>query len=377
MIKRPAFFLKLSVMAVLLAFLCTLGFQPEGAGAAAEARQLTLEECIDLALQNNPQVKLAELGRDKAAVTLRQARDTARGIDLYNPPSYVLGVQSAYDLAKLKLVVPRQAQSAMDIAETVYATRINGLKVSVEKNYYDLIKARRSVVISQDKLQRAQEQLRIAKTRFDVGTTARSEVLDAETRVAQAEAALITARSQDEVARVALNQVIGLPEDTPVVPVTEFTFEESAVDLAAAIDEALRSDLSVIQARENSQTKQYELEVAANYYPSNVPTYKLAEIANQEAQLNLTQAEDALRLRVRQAHSNLLAAGEQVKVLEKSLEMARENARLASLRYEYGLGTSIESMNASGALAETEAAYLEALYNYNLAKSRFKYNIFS
>jgi hypothetical protein len=54
------------------------------------------------------------------------------------------------------------------------------------------------------------------------------------------------------------------------------------------------------------------------------------------------------------------------------LEQARENHRLASLRYEVGVGTSLEVLQASEQLLRIESRYVEALFNYHLAVLTFE-----
>jgi hypothetical protein len=54
------------------------------------------------------------------------------------------------------------------------------------------------------------------------------------------------------------------------------------------------------------------------------------------------------------------------------LEQARENRRLASLRYEVGVGTSLEVLQASEQLLRIGSQYVEALFNYHLTVLTFE-----
>ncbi|MBC7294242.1 MAG: TolC family protein, partial [Thermoleophilia bacterium] len=63
----------------------------------------------------------------------------------------------------------------------------------------------------------------------------------------------------------------------------------------------------------------------------------------------------------------MVAADKVLQSLRAGLEQARENHRLASLRYEVVVGTSLEVLQASEQLLRIESQYVEALYNYHLA----------
>ena len=55
-----------------------------------------------------------------------------------------------------------------------------------------------------------------------------------------------------------------------------------------------------------------------------------------------------------------------------SLQQARENHRLASLRYEVGVGSGPEVLEASEQWLAHRARYVEALFNYHLAALTFE-----
>ncbi|MDH7478792.1 MAG: TolC family protein [Syntrophomonadaceae bacterium] len=352
--------------------LITLLVSPLGAapGGDMEPLKLTLQESIDRALRNNPEVTLAQLARDKAKVGLSQARDAARAIDEQHAFNYELG--------KVKWVYPKQAQNAADLADQAYQYSIDGLKLLVEKSYYDLLKAQRTLDNKNEALKRAEEMLRVANSKYSVGTVPRTEVLNAEVRLAQAQAELTLAGSSLDTAMLNFNQTVGIPLGQKVTLVEDFGFVPfDELDINQFVEESLQKQIPVLQARSAWEVKQVQLETAGKYYSTSVYSYKLAEIEANEAEQNYVKTQNSIRLAIMQNYSSLLGARDRIRVLEKSLEQARENVRLANLRYEVGLGTNLEVLEAAGALNDTQAAYLEALYNYNLCKARFKYQIFT
>ena len=72
------------------------------------------------------------------------------------------------------------------------------------------------MTVAQQGVDLAQQQLNLAKTRFEAGSAARFDVLRAEVDLANAKTTLIRARSQQDIAYQALRTVLSLPPDTPL-----------------------------------------------------------------------------------------------------------------------------------------------------------------
>jgi len=77
-------------------------------------------------------------------------------------------------------------------------------------------------------------------------------------------------------------------------------------------------------------------------------TSRPAQIIDVEkAEINLENTRNQVALDLTRAYLNALAAGKVSQSLKAGLEQARENHRLASLRYEVGVGTGLEVLQAS------------------------------
>lgn len=70
---------------------------------------------------------------------------------------------------------------------------------------------------------------------------------------------------------------------------------------------------------------------------------------------------------VRDAYLNIVHAQERTEVARKSIESARENARVESLKYQTGAGTNTDYLDAQTDLLRTEADYYRALFDEEIA----------
>jgi outer membrane protein TolC len=91
----------------------------------------------------------------------------------------------------------------------------------------------------------------------------------------------------------------------------------------------------------------------------------------EKAKLALEDTKRSVSLEAAQAYYNLQAAKEALASYAKALDAAKENYRLSLLRYENGMATTVEVMQADEELANRENQHQSAVYQYNLALVNF------
>ena len=81
---------------------------------------------------------------------------------------------------------------------------------------------------------------------------------------------------------------------------------------------------------------------------------------------------DAIELEVRSAYLNLLEAKTLIDVQRETVEQAQESMRIANLRYENGMITSVELTDAQLALSQAEVNRLQSLHDYAVGLARLE-----
>ena len=81
---------------------------------------------------------------------------------------------------------------------------------------------------------------------------------------------------------------------------------------------------------------------------------------------------DVIELEVRSAYLNLLEAKTLIDVQRETVEQAQESVRIANLRYENGMITSVELTDAQLALSQAEANRLQSLHDYAVGLARLE-----
>ncbi|MEL7242766.1 MAG: TolC family protein, partial [Cyanobacteria bacterium J06573_2] len=90
-----------------------------------------------------------------------------------------------------------------------------------------------------------------------------------------------------------------------------------------------------------------------------------ANVAIAETQFSDTR--NQIRFQVEQAYSGLQSNLENVQTSNAALEQARESLQLARLRFQAGVGTQLEVIDAENALTTAEGNRIGAILDYNRA----------
>jgi outer membrane protein TolC len=97
-----------------------------------------------------------------------------------------------------------------------------------------------------------------------------------------------------------------------------------------------------------------------------------AKVDYYQAVLKEEQTRDEVRLEVEQAYDNLKLARRALEAQRETIAQAEEGMRIANLRYQSGVGTQLEVLSAQTALTDARTNFVQAIYNYRLAKSGLK-----
>ena len=313
------------------------------------------------------------------------------------------GVQSAVKSSKL----------AREAALLDLQAAINDALLQVRTSFYNVLLAREKIKVQESNVELLQSQLKTTTDRFEAGTVSSFEKLRAEVAVANAKAPLITARNDYRLAIESLRQALGLTagrtDALRKVPdfVGTLDFTPVAFDLQAAFDaaHAKRPDLERIAklaaAREEGITvarasslptvsafggwtlrkgvtnsfgdseNGWLLGVQSQWsiFDGKATAGRVAQArsALEQTRLSLGEAQLAIDIEVRRAHSQWQQSTELAEASARVVEQATEAVRLANARYSAGTSTQLDVLSAQVDLTTARTNQLQAYYGYNVA----------
>ncbi len=299
------------------------------------------------------------------------------------------------------------AQANLRGAEATFNRAKQQVVYSAEQIYLQGLLAAENIAAARRALETANESLRVAQARFSTGAAPQFDVLQAEVAVANTEQSLVRAQTGAASAQVNLNAALNLGQDTPLELTDSLAPRPVAGTLAEAIVRALRDrpDLVVFQNQitaaqagidlaasggrpivslgagydlnnSNGQSTgilgswSVTLGVTLSVFDGGITQAKIREAQVRLEQLKVREAQtrQQIELDVRQAWLALQQAAGELAAATKAVEQGREAARLAGVRYQAGVGTSLELLTAQSTLAQAELSLASARFNQNAAR---------
>lgn len=283
----------------------------------------------------------------------------------------------------------------------------NEMKETATTGYFNMLNATNMKALRQESVDRLQAHLDNVIAQYNVGIVARADVLRSEVELANAKQDYITASNEYDVAEATLNNIIGTPLNTTLklkdslqyVPYDndmayclayseqhrpELKQAEYGVDAAEAALVVARSGHmpKVYASASNSwaseswpgdDNEEWQVGVTAsmNIFDSGVTWSKIhaAQENLAKAKESQRQIKDNVELEVRTDYLNLREAEKRITTTQVAVASAEEDYHIAVVRYQAGVGTNIDVMDAQEALTQAKTNYYQALYNYNTSKA--------
>ncbi|MGF1520277.1 MAG: TolC family protein [Nodosilinea sp.] len=398
---------------------------------------LSLETAINLAFANSEQLRLALLQLERTQAGLQAERslllptvDLSGNLQTSNSSSGGGGdsttttlsstLRTDYDLGLSgeRSARIRAAERQVRLAEIRVEQTREELKLATTTDYYAVQEALEQIRINEAFLAAAERNLSDTSLREEVGVGTRFDVLQAEVQVANARQTLTQAISQRQITQRQLARRLNIQ---PSIDLTTL-----AVNIAGAwplsLEESIvlayqnRAELEqfLVEREFNDAQRQLSLAVLRpslgvfgqygvqsllssstgasasiddGFSVGAQLSWRLfdgggarARAAQSEIdiQIDETEFEDArnsIRIEVEEAYYTLVANQANIDTASVAVNQAVEALELANLRFNAGVGTQLEVINAIRDLTEAEGNLVTAVLNYNRALARLERSI--
>ena len=248
---------------------------------------LTLEDSVRLALDNNKTIKQSEADFESAVWARHQARRafgptvgwqgniTKQGGKYYNA-GHINQVFSnglslsmpIYSGGQLENSI-KAADLGMNAAELGLEQTKQAIKENTMAAYYKALQAKNQINVAQDSVNTLNEHLKNVNAQYTVGTVAKSDVLATQVQVANAEQNLITANNDYDVAIASLNNLMGVYTGTKLNLTDSLDYNVYEIPFEDCINYGRTNRPDVLIADYNVEIAKAQMEGAkAGYRPS-------------------------------------------------------------------------------------------------------------
>ncbi|MCE5287165.1 MAG: TolC family protein, partial [Pelosinus sp.] len=114
------------------------------------------------------------------------------------------------------------------------------------------------------------------------------------------------------------------------------------------------------------------LSVSFNVFDNGLAKAKLSQAKHELtiAKEQSRQLEDGITLEVSQAYLNVQEAAERIKNNQVAVNKAKRDYEMAGERYDAGIGTNLDVMDAEVAMTQAKINYVQAIYDYNNSRAQ-------
>ncbi len=396
--------------------------------------EVNLEDCIKLALGNNPRIQSAmqdvfasdarikqvwsnffpQFSWQSGYSRIRQLQlsDVFQENLIYN--FWVLGQISASQLLYDFGVTQNQATiRKLDNAgyKIMLTGIINDVVYQVKDAYYNLQYALVAEQVAEVNVREYEKFYEQARGFYEVGVKPKIDLTIAEVNLSNSKLTLIQAQHSVNIAMAKLNNVIGIPYYTKYTLSEKLKYDSCDITLNKAIDIAEKSrsefqlaEIKVEQAKQNVKLvkkswlpqfiTQGQFEVGGRHPDSNYgytfgayinfPTvngmllkHQLREARSiySREQSEAIKTKNNIYLEVQNAYYIFDEKKNKIPVAYLGMKQAKENYNLSSGRYKVGVGDPIELKDAQVDYENAQLTYYKILYEYNSARSNLEKSI--
>ena len=307
----------------------------------------------------------------------------------------------------------RTSRRTREAQERQYELGRQRLAVEVTRAYYQVIQQRQLMAVARQSLDRSESLRRASEARLEVGLVSKLDVYRAELQASQAQESMVRAETSLEAELERFRTLLGLSPGDPLQPEPVTVPEEvkdeveplevltqraleNRLDLQETRDEVADARRTSSLARQN-MLPQLDVNVGVSQFGTGTSyssafntaarrvnvflstSYSLersSEAANSAvAQLDVNSRERTYRQRqldveaeVRSSVRELQRIRKSIELQKKGVEVAEQQRRLATLRYQRGLASNFDVVDAEGSLVLARSALVGLVTSYQVAK---------
>ena len=393
---------------------------------------VSVSRCVELALQNNRDIQLAQEDRIKADAIIQEARGEALptlelgadytrldrtlnfgGIKAGSKNNYALSATLSQPLWRGGAVLAgiRGARIFSIYTDELLRGAYQDVIFEVRKAYYDARLALELEQASRKSVELAARQLEDVQKDKAAGTAAAFDVLRARVQLKNLQAAHVRAQNRYHLAVTSLLRVMNVSQESKITIQDELQFRATEPDLEASVKTAFLHHPDLLAGEYDVRVQEQAHAYArADYYPDldatltgqyarpepNSPTNRNSFDTNwqmglsvsyaifegfrtrarvrqalvdlRKSKLQLKDAEDEILLDIRQALFSINDAARLVESQQANVEQAEEALRLVRLGRAQGIRREVQVLDAQNALDEARANYAKAAYAHEIAR---------
>ena len=414
------------------------------AAYSQSVRTLTLYDAINLAKRNNSDYVIAKLDKLKAEKQVsevysenlvpnitfgsRYTRSFRKQTLSFAGQTFEIGsdnsITTTLDVSEPIPFLGTPVFNGIRIAE--YYNRIQEenlksvetkIKSDVKKSFYNVLLLKEVIVLNQQSIDNAQENLRVVEARYRAGVALEYDYIRAKVKVETLKPQLTQSENNLEIAKQFLKNNIGLKDEQNIDVTGSLAYD--SLEVWGSTDELIKkissSNVAIRQLKLSKKINEQLVDIDyANYLPKFYVFGQWSSQANENDGRSLTgyrfynsivagiglnwnlnlfrnsYKEEQSKIEVLKSEEQIVKTKELLKTQTRSIILKIEDAKnrirsqqeivntaqrgydLAVISYKSGVLNQIDVVDAELALSQVKLAYIQAIYDYLIARSELE-----
>lgn len=306
----------------------------------------------------------------------------------------------------------RNSRRAQQAQERSFELSRQRLAVDVARSFYQIVQQRQLLTVSRQSLKRSQSLLKASEARLAVGLVSKLDVFRAELQASQAQDSMVRAQAALDTALEQFRVLLGLSPTEPLEPQAVELSDRLSDDVEpmdAMLARARTRRLELQEGRDQIEDAQRTVSLARQnllpqldlnlgftqgglgttlfnalgtdrrvnvYFSASYPVERSSERASKAvAEIDVAARARGVRQQELQVEGEVRAAVREldrirksVELQKKGVEVAEQQRRLATLRYQRGLASNFDVVDAEGSLVLARSALVGLLTSYRVAR---------
>ena len=404
--------------------------RPDIEGSVSATKIISVDDCVKIALQNNPTILSQLLSKDIYKNQIAQAwsnyfptinaglsyskndmlvtnfRFPTQTYNSWNMPTVGVNLLM-YDFGKTSTQA-NVAKKTYEASRETLQSSINDVVYNVKNYYYNLLYLQQQVEVYEDTVLQYQIHLEQAQAYYNIGSKAKIDVSTAAFNLDNAKLTLIQAKNAVDTGFAQLTNAMGVPEfakfdikDRLDKKRYDITFDE-ALEIAykqsptlAAAKKKMEGSKLLVKASKvaflpnlqgfgsyinggKTPSTDYSYQIGAQLSYSNLNLLLLkeqvdeAKLTYKKDQADYEVQRQKVYLDVKQAYIQLKNAQQSIPVSRASMDVAQERYELAAGRYKVGLGDALELKDSQITYMNAKLQYYNTLMQYHISAANLE-----
>lgn len=349
------------------------------ANIAEKLEVLTLEQVVDMAVENNRSYKLFE---NKVTIAESYKRRADASVEYYKNEANWKTTSERLSNAYGAYVTPIQKQNALNEVLRDQESELIDLKNNVKEQYFDILIKLDQITSKKADIKYFEDQLRNKESELSVGKITEQDLTLVKVNLKNAELDLKKLEAGLDAAYMTINITLNQPMDYRFeLKEVKFMDEPFLVEnLEEQIEFIKENDDNVLSSQETLVALKEEIQVVRVYTVTN--NYN-ENVSNAEKILDLNESientENSMITNTINAEYNLLKTYNELQNSFDNIEIANLNyqlsikdAEIAKIKYDAGLINTLDYRRMVQTRDDQKVAYTSSQMDYFLAVEKFK-----